>query len=171
VTDEKPKRIYCTDDDGRRYFTDIPPGETDTTKVPPWRPVEDEKPLHVRVAEALGTLHVLGPSIGKTEDGRDIRRCTLHETETFAYDFVTDHDGRVLALHYDTDWSATGPLIERYSLDLYRKAGDAPWSAGVWIPNDNPKEHLVAAGETPLLAVCNLILALAAGGKLKEVPR
>jgi hypothetical protein len=51
---------------------------------------------------------------------------------------------------YDRDWSVTGPLIEEYGIALEVLPSDA-WAA-----------RLVAEarGETPLIAVCNLILVL-----------
>lgn len=73
--------------------------------------------------------------------------------------------------NYDTDWSATGPLIERLGItvvlnrDRDRHGPDYSWvaSAGT-LPFSEPG----ACGATPLLAVCHLILALHEAGKLPK---
>jgi len=127
----------------------------------------DPRPLNVRVADALGTMHVLGPVIGKDGE-RNIRRCTHHKDETYAYDFMTDYDGRVLAPPYDTEWSAGGPLIERLHVDLSWLSG-SEWTATVWIPNPSPRLNRRSSGPSPLVALCNLILSLEHDGLLKEV--
>jgi len=100
-----------------------------------------EKPLHVHGAEALGWTDL-------------------------------DKDGyyRTDAPHYDIDWNATGPLIEKYGITLGpapRSEEDAPpwWRA-------TPRSALCAGyttqlGPTPLEAVCRLILELHKAGKLK----
>lgn len=113
-----------------------------------------EKPLHVRVAEVLGCKPVYstdpelaaihGPACWCGDEGR---RKGPHSTPRSPLNELA---------RYDTDWSATGPLIEKYELDL-QKESDA------WMAWDGPE---YASGGTPLLAVCNLILALAEAGKL-----
>ena len=79
---------------------------------------------------------------------------------------------------YDTDWAATGPLIERLGITLVLVSHDGPprgevlakpyWWAEVghldWY--DGPICDDREDGPTPLLAVCALILALAEAGKL-----
>jgi hypothetical protein len=75
-------------------------------------------------------------------------------------------------MRYDTDWSATGPLIERMGIevapddDARSPSGDVgkSWYSFQWSQEDS--EYLNAKGPTPLIAVCNLILSLAAAGKL-----
>jgi hypothetical protein len=117
--------------------------------------VSDDRPLHVRVAEALGW-----------------RDCA--EKTTFgAFEMIENGlwVGRGHALEriprYDLDWSATGPLIERFKLNLY------PWSDGSWVADSDFSAatavlsvDMEGSGATPLIAVCNLILALAAADKL-----
>jgi hypothetical protein len=120
---------------------------------------EGEKPLHVRVAEALGTCHVLGPVVRQAGWG-PIRRCIVHPDENYDYDFTTDYEGRVLASHYDTEWSVTGPLIEQYGISVFQ------YSDGVW--EATAESRVGGNGEIPLVAVCNLILALHAAGKLPK---
>lgn len=98
-----------------------------------------DRPLHVQVAEALGWTITVG-GLGNTPDGR------------YAVE-IPD---------YDTDWSATGPLIEQLGINLERQ-GKKTWQAWVY-----PLK--IAQGETPRIAVCNLIVALAAAtptGKLE----
>jgi len=103
-----------------------------------------EKPLHVRVAEALGWKNC-HPACeiwwGLTPNG-DIRGVT----------------------RYDTDWSATGPLIEKCSVNVLRNSrlGSGPAWKAQW--DDNPRYHELA--DKPLVAVCNLILALKEAGRL-----
>ncbi len=130
-----------------------------------------EKPLNQRVAEALEvqprvTWHVLnaagtGSAIGFDGEGE-------------AREYLAEHHakGRMKNYHvgpwywyplYDTDWSATGPLIERLSIELTPPGppdGEDEWGATTWDPPFNDR------GPTPLLAVCNLILKLDQAGKL-----
>lgn len=177
-------------------------------------PREEEKPLHVRVAEALGcrpmTRHGwLGRECDFPEarsaddlkklnpflDERQAEQCAaslrwvcgcvsgppfphgslMHyaahgmEVEAEVSEYLAD---------YDTDWSATGPLIEKYHIGI--SYGSAPsWEAGErhpiapgwWCywpsPLDGPDDP-VATGHyaTPLIAVCELILKLKEAGKL-----
>lgn len=119
-----------------------------------------EKPLHVRVAEALGwhrpTLIQTGHRIygnlrnawfaGEPQDGGD-PVCGTTEIP-----------------RYDTDWSVTGPLFERFVdfIDRLQVAG----------PNGIEQEVVAyceginGRGPNTLIATCNLILALASAGKL-----
>jgi hypothetical protein len=112
-----------------------------------------EKPLHVQVAEALGWQHdgALMSMTGTRPGGSYPQRIP----------------------RYDTDWAATGPLIERYDLALeptsiaIRSAlpDSEPWTATAGLRNTRNGQEW-ARGATPLLAACNLILSLAAAGKL-----
>lgn len=122
-----------------------------------------EKPLHVRVAEALGC-------VPEPFDNRQLGwlcQCLdfVHGDEEF------EGSDRCWVKDYDTDWSATGPLIEKYGITLVNEG--PTWhacgrddhkgiemTAGGW--HDGP----VVYQETPLLAVCNLILILKETGKL-----
>lgn len=127
---------------------------------------EEAKPLHVRVAEALGCA--------PHQETNVWWRCTCG-------DYAHNSDGEDGGPHesgilcdYDTDWSATGPLIERYriAIDVYDYEENA-WYARFDVGHGHDGEPFVmsgaeeATGPTPLLAVCNLILALAAAGKLE----
>lgn len=81
------------------------------------------------------------------------------------------------APRYDTDWNATGPLIERYNITLFRDygifGGTKPWT-DYWRAMFRAVDDLQfgaekeALGPTPLIAACNLLLALYAAGKLQH---
>lgn len=125
--------------------------------------MSDEKPLHVRVAEALGW-----------------RECAPQTWLISGETYVNDRNwvgwppsgrwvSRPSVYRYDTDWSATGPLIERFGImvepdhpDDLGRSGFKGWYA--LREHDTP--ILDATGATPLEAVCRLILALAEAGKL-----
>lgn len=142
-----------------------------------------EKPLHVRVAEALG-LHVKDTSY--TCSGQCVR--AIEE----GADFPTPHDSHEPHRHggwsywkpyeyeeggdwescprYDTDWSATGPLIEKYRIQVGPSycygLPSGPFAASVG--NGEHRDGTTwEYGETPLTAVCNLLLTLAAAGELR----
>ena len=118
-----------------------------------------DKPLHVQVARALGWTG-LRPS---REDEIDWQ---------FAWwgHHADDRGDELRVPHFDTDWSATGPLIEKYKIVLLPatpNSGWTGWTVGTaarmtydWRCEDEVE------GPTPLIAVCNLILALKEAGKL-----
>lgn len=113
------------------------------------RPPSDAKPpLNVLVAQALG--HVTAAHVGT--DGNP------HWT------------GNGLSIPaYDTDWSATGPLIEKYQLDLWFRPGGIFRDPDEWAATNDTRvgpDGGSLTGPTPLMAVCNLILALGEAGKL-----
>jgi hypothetical protein len=101
------------------------------------------RPLHVRVAEALGMKPAdmnLFPA-GYVDSYADIPR-------------------------YDTDWSATGPLIEKYGICLDKGPDWAAFPREPFIFSDDVERPCVVHAATPLIAVCFLILALKEAGKL-----
>lgn len=111
-----------------------------------------EKPLHVQIAEALGWSHVRCRAAL-------MRVAFPREEWWYGNPPNKASEGVVSAIpRYDTDWSATGPLIEKYRFDLSFQ--DPHWRASQMY---SPFE---AYGEPTLIAVCNLILALAKEGKL-----
>lgn len=122
--------------------------------------MNDEKPIHVRVAKALGC-----------ERQRDWGKgwcCMCHGFPHGRGPFNSggfSEDTRIP--RYDLDWSATGPLVEKYALDLWYVAKSVIHPHATWRATC---EHAEGSEEdsTPLLAICNLILALHAAGKLKE---
>lgn len=119
-----------------------------------------EKPLHVLVAEALGWSYIgPGNSMNIADPG-------------IGYPPLTPIVGHKEPIpHYDTDWAATGPLIERFKMDVWYRPGgvfgDAEWAA----VSDHEADTGMQAGATPLLAACNLILALHTAGVLHSGTR
>lgn len=112
----------------------------------------DEKPLHVRVAEALGWTHI---SLN-----------TWHQRNNWAGMYPGGAAGSRRIPRYDTDWAATGPLIERIPITVGRYM--SPFMDGAWYATA-PGPSVIQSertGATPLVAVCNLILALKEAGNL-----
>jgi hypothetical protein len=134
--------------------------------------VDDPKPLHVQVAEALGTKLV--PMTLTSKDAPPVFQGWMAVASPYHLEQIP---------RYDTDWSATGPLIEKYRINI---GAPSPQDSCVWVNRpadgdpalrmwDSTTEMLGCAdiaveGETPLIAVCHLILALSKAGKLKENP-
>jgi hypothetical protein len=148
-----------------------------------------ELPLHVRVAVALGWP----PPEYITDEGHDPnrpiygwRQCHReHDEYEDCYENHLWHCGTedyFAAPRYDTDWSATGPLIEKYVDGLTfvlgnRGARELDPKAPEW---DDHYDAVAFGGRlgrdlggwfqrqgaTPLLAICHLILALKEAGKL-----
>lgn len=129
------------------------------------------EPLHVKVAEALGARNVrydIGAS-AVDEDERWFAEwpegCSLppecrsldpnDDISSLYYDAIP---------RYDTDWSALGPVIERYSINLEAN-GDGTWGAHTYPGGTSIFDE---SGPTPLLAACSLILSLSAAGKLDK---
>jgi hypothetical protein len=112
--------------------------------------MSEDKPLNIRVAEALGWRYV--PSMG---------RWAVPGAPAIS-NMPTD------VPRYDTDWAATGPLIEKYEITLVpnrRSVYDTPpW----WVAGDAVSGGEVVSAPTPLAAVCNLILTLHQAGKLPQ---
>lgn len=118
---------------------------------------EVEKPLHVRVAEALGWT-----AIGSTRVwfglGADWDGVPPGHRE-YDLQFIPD---------YDTSWSATGPLVEKYGI-MIQPCGRHMNCAHGWTAlclYDEEPMLVEEVGDSPLLAVCHLILALKEAGKL-----
>lgn len=125
------------------------------------------RPLHVQVAEALGCETARKDVIG----GPWFCDCEAWDHSISAGPLA----------RYDTDWQAAGPLIERYGIaiePLWKVApdDDALWEAYVGCDAFGEDQHACirrvcgsytgTEGSTALIAVCNLILALKAAGKL-----
>lgn len=119
------------------------------------------EPLHVQVAEALGCK----PDF---YDGRWWCHCGDSVTRVPVHGYAFDCGLR----HYDTQWSAAGPLVEKYVTTLVRDDVPDCWIAysdEMW--DDTTEKHdagcdIAARGATALEAVCRLILALKEAGKL-----
>jgi len=131
-----------------------------------------EKPLHVRVVEALGCK----PKFDSLFSGIEACwHCTCPERD---HTSVNYHD-YLMVVHYDTDWGATGPLIEKYGITLLSEwggfhGGSTPFShwmaaSDFLVIDCEVSPGLYECAETPLIAVCHLILKLAEAGKLDPV--
>jgi hypothetical protein len=124
----------------------------------------DKRPLHIRVADALGWTGLTSATIG--DDGEHWLG-KPPATLPGAYSFVEaiNRKERILTIgsgsvpRYDTDWSATGPIIERLRIEL---DSDLPWSAALFF--DRRGDFHSGGGPTALLAVCNLLLSIHARG-------
>lgn len=128
----------------------------------------DERPLHVRVAEALMGCDMKRDSL-VTFDGTVVP----WEGDWYCQGCAMSDGARHSALRYDTDWSATGPLIERYGIALYPPDPGLPaWTARSISRTVPPLAEVFSQpfgqGETPLIAVANLLLALHAAGRLER---
>jgi len=104
-----------------------------------------EKPLHVRVAKALGWARL---SNGRAYSAPEWTGVPPNESLA------------VLVPRYDTDWSFIGPLIEKHEMAIF------PEAPGLWAATEYRYELYDQYGPTPLVAVCNLLLALKEAGKL-----
>lgn len=123
------------------------------------RPSPEEKPLHVRVAEALPHGRIWRAE-HPTEMALDDAAGTfiLAAVGEWLEEVGTHRPYWRRVRRYDTDWSATGPLIDRFGLVVY--GTDRPWV-------DAPShKHISRDGETVLVAICNLVIALKEAGKL-----
>jgi hypothetical protein len=126
--------------------------------LPTPRSAESE-PFHVQVARALGWKDCDGSKASTPWEFTDPPEPRI------VIGIGINPDGRRSPIpRYDTDWSATGPLIEHYGLHVgHSMIPHDPWIAGTEDSSTyGPKAH----GPTPLIAACNLILALHKAGKL-----
>ena len=115
---------------------------------------EVEKPLHVRVAEALGQSLHYDP---KWPAGRD--HGWHGDLRSDSYEVIPE---------YHVDWEATGPLIEEYGISIKSVGHDLSWIATVAMTAKprTARDFFRAKGDTPLEAVCHLLLAMKAAGRL-----
>ena len=139
-----------------------------------------DKSLHVKVAEALGWEWWVSSVTG--------RRCLyapgaqpewMRTRATGREPLVSDwqmNPGRIP--RYDTDWSATGPLIERFGLVVdasAKSAGHPDETHDTWVyAGEGEGEYCEEVmdtweGSTVLTAVCHCILGLHAAGKLPKL--
>jgi len=121
---------------------------------------ELDKPLHVQVAEALGLDH--DNDLHEWDEASEGRKqCT----RCGGYGNWSGQKPFQCAKRYDFDWSATGPIIERHLIWLETIDDEGPI---IWIATRSPhgNDEPSGYGQTPLLAVCSLLLQLAKAGKL-----
>lgn len=125
----------------------------------------EEKPLHVQVAEALGWVklherqqlyYVKWLKGGQRQVGGTPWQWHGENPQGVS-------GGEYLVPRYDTNWAATGPLIERFEIQLL------PLGNGAWAATKGIGTPRLIDGLTPLIATCNLILALHAVGKLPKL--
>jgi hypothetical protein len=134
-----------------------------------------EKPLYVQVAEALGWWDL------EQDKGCILLPGASPEWRGYEPGSPPVIGRKTIVPRFSTEWSAAGPYIERlgigcapspyptsYSIDGHRGSEIAYWPRGGY---DSTHEcwEWEDVGETRLIAVCNLILALHEAGKLKEL--
>jgi hypothetical protein len=131
--------------------------------------VTEDRPIHVRVAAALGWTNIHEEPIG-WKPGTNKGEAMVWRT-----DGLPPPPGQFESMpvpRYDTDWSATGPLIEKYKIMLHADTSEAAIKT---LREENPDQlsdewtsrPIWFKGETPLLAVCALLIKLGEAGKLK----
>lgn len=139
-----------------RVITGISDADIGSADDPPVGPMNVANlPLHAWVATSLGCRAFLAFNTGEWCCG-----CPGHPHE-----YPEEGDVRQPMLQYDTDWSATGPLIDRYHIDLHYDHSSAV-TATAWRPDHTPTAVTHALGETALEAICHLIIKLANANKL-----
>lgn len=130
--------------------------------------MKQEKPLHLRVAEALGWKVATHPVLKPGDWWLSPGALAMSDDDG-------DPGGALSRDHlprYDTDWSVTGPLIETYGITVTCYfISDKPfgWAAGLHANVVGHEDGFVSSADTPLLAICELILALKESGRLKPV--
>lgn len=107
-----------------------------------------DKPLHVRVAEALGWQN---PRVGEKNGG------------AWVANVPDQHWGPSVIPRYDESWNATGPLIERYGIRIAPIFDGRTWKADDGIDGCGQEKW----DPQPLRAVCLYILAAKHAGTLE----
>lgn len=142
--------------------------------------MSEDKPLNVRVAEALGWTE-----IHLEEHGGDGGTPAWFGTRPADDHVYAVADGLVRWFgvpRFDKSWRTTGPLIERYRITVLRRAGVAPGTPYAWVAYSGfdfvggsiASQSIDSVwdaeedGETALVAVCNLIVALSNAGELED---
>lgn len=125
----------------------------------------DPRPLHVRVATALGWTELVESHTPPMWLGTP-----PPELSGYGYQYISaiDRERRVITVgsgsvpHYDTDWQATGPLIERLRIRV--APGPTRWCAVI-----EARGIFCRYGDTPLESVCLLLISLHEAGKLADL--
>jgi hypothetical protein len=118
-----------------------------------------DQPLHVQVAEALGWKLIPYNEL----PGRFCREGATHVWATPSGEEFCARCNSEMPPRYDLDWSATGPLIEKYGICQYL-------NCGVWHSFTASDGDDCGDGAAPLESLCRLILALGKAGKLTATP-
>lgn len=120
-----------------------------------------DEPIHVKVARALGwTTCKEGWGFHPPQYACDM----VDPGVLICREATTGSD---IMPRYDTDWSATGPLVERYRIGICEINTNFPelrWWAG--LGRGPGGSYPSALAPSPLLAICHLILVLRNTGKL-----
>lgn len=117
-----------------------------------------DKPIHVQVAEALGCNSAFRKAYRGDKEEQWCCEDGDHRDPTLCEPWLDSPD----VARFDLDWCATGPLVERHKIALEWHPLWAPpgWCAvsedGGWI----------GSADSPLLAICRLIIELGKAGKL-----
>jgi hypothetical protein len=125
--------------------------------------VPPEKPLHVRVAEAIGWTETHETGAGIVLPGAVSVWRGRPPGDVLVY---VERDRMPGVSRFDTDWSVTGPLLERLDIGLRYfdsrefKELPLPGSWGAEWPFDFVKAYTYAA--IPLVAACEAIVAMSA---------
>jgi hypothetical protein len=145
--------------------------------------VTDKRPLHVRTAEALGWVRLVDTGGGLMLPGEPTMWLGLAPSwwnDCGAYVLSVDQNTKTLTFgsgsvpRFDTDWSAGGRLIERFSIGWDRcvKLMSPPLQGDNWIAvvvgvdAERPlKTH--GDGDSPLKAMCELIIRLKERDRLR----
>ena len=125
--------------------------------------VVNKKPLHVRVAEAMGWTKTQQHECPARRYKPKVGICGWPDgvwTGIPAERLVLFPDWQCLIPRYDIDWAVTGPLIEQTQIGL--RTWESQGKQGYWAGYHGRAYE--ASGPGPLIAVCNLILKEA--GKL-----
>lgn len=109
-------------------------------------------PLHVEVAAALGWTDLVGHC-------KCASAAATHECERIWW----GRPPRGLARpgpvpRFDLDWSATGPLLERFDISLQRRR--AAGGGAAWIARSGAWSAVAGRGTSALESVCRLLLDL-----------
>ena len=105
----------------------------------------DPSPLSVRVALALGWTHC--------------EECSTRNTYSKGSHWHAPSGGSWMpGPRFDEDWHAAGPLIERFGINLTLVDG-VWWACRGWQGDHAVRWKELKAGKTPLVAVCEFILA------------
>jgi hypothetical protein len=133
-----------------------------------------EKPLHVQIAEILEPRvklrEIERQDIGYVRDGAEFPGIKAQKIwQRFQPYEDEPSDGLWLDIpHYNYNWGATGPLIERYEINIDKR--EAGWFATCFGKNIYILAHLAdpQMGRTPLEAVCKLIVEMDKQGTLPK---
>lgn len=134
--------------------------------------MSDEKPLHVRTAEALGWTECRVADYPRPTGVPDTHWPTWHGRPSEGHwplwmsraEWEREPNSRPEVPHYELSWEETGPLIEKFGISL-NNYSHAPTN-GTTAHRSIEDRIYDATGTTPLLAVCALILKLKEAGKL-----